>query len=642
MYESAIQAIASALSISLGIPARHTPDLSTDEVTATRNALYASSDRTVELEWDGQRFLAAVVDGFTEEVIVVGPYRREADPSAEILMLSAADEEKVRQALDAAAQGLQLVAEEPRLRLELSRQMELLSSAIVAISGELQLEAVLRRITDLARNFAAARYAALGIPDARGHMRTFITAGISAAEEARIGHRPEGLGLLGQLLHERRPIRLADLNTHEASIGFPDHHPPMKSFLGVPIIGRSGEIIGSLYLAEKRFASEFTLEDEMLIELLARHAAVAIENARLYRRLEEEEQRLTLILDQLPEAVMLTEPYPPRIVIMNQQARRLLEFDKDLPVSVDELGKALAMKNDAEQSIGIEQTPMLRSLVDGEVVVREALTVTAQSGNQRTFLVNSAPMRQHDEIAASICVFQDITEIRDADRLKDDFLSLVSHELRTPLTTIHGGAQLLHQHGDQLDKETRDELLLDINQESARLAALIQNMVQLAHIRAGRFALESEPVLIRALAERCVDQLRSLDPERAFRVDVGSDAVALADPDRVDEVLRNVIQNALKYTPAGTPIDITSRVSGERVEVAVRDYGPGIPEQEAPHVFERFERGSQVGSSTPGMGLGLYIVRLLVEAQGGDVSIELPEGAGAQVVFSLPRASTES
>ena len=642
MYESAIQAIASALSISLGLPARHTPDLSTEEINAARDALFASNDRTVEIEWDSQRFLAAVVDGFTDEVIVVGPYRREADPSAGVPMLPFAEEEKVRQALDAAAEGLQLVAEEPRLRLELSRQMEMLSSAIVAISGELQLEAVLRRITDLARNFGAARYAALGIPDASGHMRTFITAGISAAEEARIGHRPEGLGLLGQLLHERRPIRLADLTTHQASIGFPDHHPPMKSFLGVPIIGRSGAIIGSLYLSEKRFASEFTLEDEMLIELLARHAAVAIENARLYRQLEEQEQRLTLILDQLPEAVMLTEAHPPRIVIMNQHARRLLEFDQELPVSVDELGGALAMMNDAEQAIGIEQTPMLRSLVNGEVVIREALSVTAQSGNQRTFLVNSAPMKQHEEIAASICVFQDITEIRDADRLKDDFLSLVSHELRPPLTTIHGGAQLLQQHGDQLDKETRDELLADINQESARLAALIQNMVQLAHIRAGRIALDPEPVLMRALAERCVEQLRSLDPERAFHVDVGSDAVALADPDRVDEMLRNVIHNALKYTPAGTPIDITSRVSGERVELAVRDYGPGIPEHEAPRVFDRFERGSQAGLSTPGMGLGLYIVRLLVEAQGGDVSIELPEGAGTQVVFSLPLASIES
>lgn len=642
MYESAIHAIASALTISLGMPVRHSDELSPDEHDNLRRALLATAERIIDVGGESQRYLAALVDGFTEDLLVVGPFRREGDPPAGIPLLTGEDEQRVREVLDAAAQGLRLVAEEPRLRLELSRQMELLSSAIVAISGELQLDPVLRRITDLARNFAAAKYAALGIPDAQGHMRTFITAGISASEEARIGRRPEGLGLLGLLLRRRRPIRLADLNAHADAVGFPEHHPPMKSFLGVPIISRSGEIIGSLYLAEKRFADEFTLEDEMLIELLARHAAVAIENARLYRRLENEERRLTLILDQLPEAVLITDPHPPRIVIMNQQARRLLEFDGELPLAVDDLGRLLSILDEADEPIDIEDTPILRSLALGEVVVREEITATGPSGRRRTFLVNSAPMHQEDGIGASICVFQDITEIRDADRIKDDFLSLVSHELRTPLTTIQGGAQLLHQHADQLDRETWDELLTDINQESARLAALIQNMVQLTHIRAGRIALEPEPVLLRSLVERCVDRLRPLDPDRQFRLEVEPDTVAQADPDRVDEMLRNVMHNALKYTPAGTPIDISVQSTGDRVELAVRDYGPGIPEHEVEHVFDRFERGSRASSDSHGMGLGLYLVRLLVEAQGGDVSITLPEDGGTRVVFTLPRAEAAS
>jgi signal transduction histidine kinase len=150
-----------------------------------------------------------------------------------------------------------------------------------------------------------------------------------------------------------------------------------------------------------------------------------------------------------------------------------------------------------------------------------------------------------------------------------------------------------------------------------------------------------EPVPLRLLVERSVKQLRPLAGGREFRVKVGPDVVAMADAERVDEMLRNVIQNALKYTPAGSPIDIYAHDDADAVKLAVRDYGPGIPAHEIDHVFERFERGSRSASDTSGMGPGLYLVRLLVEARGGTVEIELPAGGGTEIVFSLRRASAD-
>jgi signal transduction histidine kinase len=156
-----------------------------------------------------------------------------------------------------------------------------LVEAGIAVSSELSLDAVLRRIVKTAADLTDARYAALGVIDATGRsLDPFITHGIDEETERRIGDRPHGRGILGLLIRDARPIRMANLNDHPAAAGFPPHHPPMTTFLGVPIKLR-GVAYGNLYITEKR-EGEFTQEDEDIITLLAAQAAVAIENARLY------------------------------------------------------------------------------------------------------------------------------------------------------------------------------------------------------------------------------------------------------------------------------------------------------------------------------------------------------------------------
>jgi signal transduction histidine kinase len=185
---------------------------------------------------------------------------------------------RVQQRERQSANELRLAAEALEQRRQ---QLTALNTAGLALTSELDRDEVLQRVVDQARNVANAKYAALGVFDEDGVVDTFTTSGISAAERARIGPLPHGLGLLGLLQSEKQPLRLRDIAAHPASVGFPMNHPPMRSFVGTPIVLR-GETLGNLYLTEKQGAEEFTSDDEEALLTLAAQAAIAIENARLY------------------------------------------------------------------------------------------------------------------------------------------------------------------------------------------------------------------------------------------------------------------------------------------------------------------------------------------------------------------------
>ncbi|MCA9947247.1 MAG: GAF domain-containing protein, partial [Anaerolineales bacterium] len=182
---------------------------------------------------------------------------------------------------------------------ERNRQLAALDKATMAIAGELTLDKVLQQIVDVARELADAQYAALGVPNKQGFLETFIDSGMPDEIANAIPHLPKGLGLLGAIVKERKTIRIPRIEDDPRSVGFPEGHPPMVPFLGVPVIaGR--ETLGNLYLTNKIGADEFTQTDQDLVELLAAHAAVAIQNARLYEqvgRLAIVEERTRIGMD---------------------------------------------------------------------------------------------------------------------------------------------------------------------------------------------------------------------------------------------------------------------------------------------------------------------------------------------------------
>ncbi|HSA51331.1 MAG TPA: GAF domain-containing SpoIIE family protein phosphatase, partial [Yinghuangia sp.] len=178
-----------------------------------------------------------------------------------------------------------------------------LLAAVLAIGSDLELESVLRQIVESAASVADAEYAALGVIGSDGMLGRFITTGVDEDTIAKIGHYPEGHGILGLLIREPHPLRLHDLTEHPESYGFPPHHPPMTTFLGVPIQVRNA-VFGNLYLTQKRGGGDFTSEDEEALTALARAAGVAVENADLYQRLrratEDFQRRLLPELPHLP------------------------------------------------------------------------------------------------------------------------------------------------------------------------------------------------------------------------------------------------------------------------------------------------------------------------------------------------------
>jgi signal transduction histidine kinase len=213
-------------------------------------------------------------------------------------------------------------AAEPSSVTQLPPALQALDAAVRGISGVLDVAHVLQLIVDRVRELVGARYAALGIVDEQGLITQFITSGITAEQRAAIGDLPRGHGLLGLIIRENRPYRIPKIQAHPESYGFPQNHPPMTSFLGVPVTVK-GEVVGRLYLTDKQHATEFSPDDQALIEMFALHAGIAIENARLHEQVQrlavfDERDRIsrelhdsviqmiyavTLSLDDVPELV---------------------------------------------------------------------------------------------------------------------------------------------------------------------------------------------------------------------------------------------------------------------------------------------------------------------------------------------------
>ncbi|MBI2977214.1 MAG: GAF domain-containing sensor histidine kinase [Chloroflexi bacterium] len=232
---------------------------------------------------------------------------------------------------------------------QMNEQLLALRDAVLAISSDLSLTEVLHRIVRAAALLGSARYAALGVPDDTGRMLAeFVTEGLSPEEVALIAHPPKGRGLLGMIMRERVTVRVREISAHPLSVGFPPGHPPMGSFLGVPILYK-GRCLGNLYLTDKIGAEEFTVGDENQIEWLASHAAIAIENARLY----EEVQRLTVIEERQRIGMDLHDGVIQSIYAVGLQLefiRALLE-DGETTQAHDRMGTAIDALNNTIRDI---------------------------------------------------------------------------------------------------------------------------------------------------------------------------------------------------------------------------------------------------------------------------------------------------
>ena len=269
-----------------------------------------------------------------------------------------------------------------------------------------------------------------------------------------------------------------------------------------------------------------------------------------------------------------------------------------------------------------------RELVDADLALAEEVASRA------AIAVDNARLFAEAQLTAA--------ELRVANQAKDEFLGLVSHELRTPITTIFGNAQVLHHRGAHLDDETREQAIADIEQESDRLHRIIDNMLVLSRLEAGK-AIETEPLAVDRAVERIVASYRQRQPLRPIevRVEPGLPPVA-AEPVYFEQVLRNLISNADKYSPAGLTIEIEARQEQGYACISVLDRGAGISDEDAPQLFRAFYRSSRTASQVSGAGIGLAVCKRLIEAQGGRIWVRPRDGGGAEFGFTLPLEEQEA
>jgi signal transduction histidine kinase len=226
---------------------------------------------------------------------------------------------------------------------------------------------------------------------------------------------------------------------------------------------------------------------------------------------------------------------------------------------------------------------------------------------------------------------------QEALQVKDQFLSIVSHELRTPLTTIKGYAQMLHRR--LIHDSDGERFAGNIDAQVSRLSRLVDDLLDVTRFARGQFELRQQRVELRPILEDVVARFRVVSPSHSLRLELDDDSYqGFWDRDRLEQVMNNLVSNAVKYSPNGGEVTIaTTRTDGE-VKISVSDEGVGIPQEEQVHLFERFYRGRGPSKEVSGLGLGLYVTRRIVEAHGGAIAVISTPNEGSEFSFTLPLA----
>ncbi|MEB3222032.1 MAG: response regulator [Candidatus Sericytochromatia bacterium] len=391
-------------------------------------------------------------------------------------------------------------------------KLQRLVEASMLLHQELSLEALLGRLVDATASLVDAKYVALVSLKDDHTIDRFIYRGLTPEQVAAMPHVPHGKGLLGALLTEGRPLRLAEMRSDPRSIGFPEGHPPMHGFLGVPILWR-GRVFGRLYCTEKLSGPEFTAEDEEIVTMLAAQAAVAIENAGLYEH------------------------------------------------------------------------------------------------------------------------------ARAASRLKSEFLANMSHELRTPMNAILGFTELVHNGMLGPVTEKQKEGLGRVLRNARNLLDLINDVLDLSKIEAGRMEVAVQNFNPRAVVEGVAATIEPLAAKKGLEIRLAlaeAPEAVVGDEGKVRQIVMNLVSNAVKFTEAGT-IVLTLGVQEANWTVAVKDSGIGIAPDLHGLIFEEFRQVDASSTrSRGGTGLGLAICQKMARLMGGYVTVASTPGSGSTFTLHLP------
>ncbi|MCY0869798.1 MAG: ATP-binding protein, partial [Firmicutes bacterium] len=368
--------------------------------------------------------------------------------------------------------------------------------------------------------------------------------------------------------------------------------------------------------------------------------------------LTKEKEEISGILGAMTDAVVAADA-DGRVRVLNATATRWLAAAgaidaKQLVAESDgESGEsAPALPEHAQPGIVRHLTGELQAMHE-EVLATRAGTEREFTWHSRIFLASMSPLFEPDDperLRGTLAVVRDVTKERRLDRLRKDFIANVSHELRTPLALFQGYSEaLLDEFGD--DPETRREMTAIIHEESMRMRRLVNDLLDLAQVESSSFTLRTQPIDVTPVVRRVARKFQNVCTDRGLGLDVEAPTepcVVAADADRLEQILTNLVDNALRHTHEG---GIRMRVSvfASEVVIDVSDTGEGIAREDLPFVFERFYKADKARTrSQGGTGLGLAIVVGLVHAHGGSITVDSEPGRGTVFHVSLPQYAPDS
>jgi PAS domain S-box-containing protein len=509
------------------------------------------------------------------------------------------------------------------------RQRDYLLEIARAISQELDLDKLLARILSIAAEMLAGQAGLIALRSEDGGWTVSASHGIP----------PTLLQYLDPLLSEvpdhEDPARfeLPEINrvlqkvTRRATLG-------LLTGIGLPLIARQ-RVIGVIFIF-RGYTGGFSRNDLNLLQSFADQAAIAVNNAQLYTEVSREKQRISALIDSVADGILILTPD-------RKIERTNPSFARMLGESLDEVqGKS---HDEVIQWTSLENGMTLSQAEAGGWPLTPTATFYAEGNIERPDLpplpvgITYAPLLSAENtLLYIIATVRDITHFREAEELKSTFISVISHELRTPVALIKGYVSTLRREDAAWDREVVSDSLEVIEEESDRLAGLIDNLLDASRLQAGGISLNLADVALDALSARLAKRFQTQTTDHSIVVEFPDNfPVILADEDRLTQLITNLLSNAIKYSVDGGEVRISGQVRPEHVIVCVHDEGPGIAPGDIPFIFDRFYRAPEAARKTKGAGLGLYLARAVVEAHGGRIWVDPQVGRGARVCFSLPQ-----
>lgn len=488
--------------------------------------------------------------------------------------------------------------------------LEALQKIGQTVMSSLEPERVFTAVVDAAVELTGAEEGSLMLLDSASGELYMHAARNFQEDFVRTFRIPAKDNLFGRVLREGKPVLINDQQPKKIKTAY-----LVRALMYVPII-LHGQPIGILGVDNRQSSHSFSEYDQALVSSLADFAAIAINNARFYSASEVERQKLQAILTGIKDGVIVVNQ-DRQVLLVNPTARQALNLPDETLA-----GKPI---------LDILQNQDLANLIDhtdpvnlrrGEIHLDDGRVMNAQ--------VTAIPE------VGMVVTMQDITHLKKLDRIKTDFVNTVSHDLRSPLTAILGYAELISKIAPISPKQA--EFLARIQTSVQSITALINDLLDLGRIEAG-FDIGKEIVTLTNIVHFSLDGLEAFAAQKGQKISVEAPEEippVRGNPVRLQQMLTNLIHNAIQYTPPGGEIRIRLRLESDQVIAEITDNGPGIPPADQPYVFDKFYRVSNQPGSVNGTGLGLAIVKSIVEDHQGRVWVDSTLGQGTTFTVLLP------